>query len=80
MTYRFISLRRDADDRNDIITLIARPNWLARLFGAKERQVQFIGYCTVWRTFPGFQSQGTMMERMLNDIWTRENYWSGAKE
>lgn len=74
MTYFFVIMERSADRFNEIITLHARPNWLARLFGAKEVPIQFVGNGTVWHTFPRFRRCRTSMERTLGNIWSRETY------
>lgn len=41
----------------------------------KTEIVKFIGDCTVWHTYPGFQRASTAMESRLAAAWTRIRHY-----
>lgn len=55
--------------RDLILTFETQPSWLARLFGSKPREVQYIGSCTVWHHYPQFRRCGIFTEAWLADVW-----------
>ena len=71
-TYRFVSMKK-LKGGDELLTLekTTKPEFLGKLCGVKPEteRVQFVGSCTVWRSYPDFKRQGTMMEAMLCDFW-----------
>lgn len=65
-TYEFISMHEEHGE--DVLTLLKRPNWLMRLFGAKAEEVKFFGLCTVWYEYETCRRCDTLMECMLSDF------------
>lgn len=81
----FISMEIAPNSTEFIITLETRPWWIEKLFGAKPKQLKFLGRNTVWHNMEtnlragctggeirDFFVGSTLMEGMLMKIYDRE--------
>ena len=56
---------------NYLLTFETEPCWLFRLFGAKSKEVQYAGDCTVWYVYPDFRRCDTLMDARLCAEWKK---------
>jgi hypothetical protein len=66
MRWSLVSHRREG--RSTVMRLRTHPGRVARFFGAKPKEVEFIGDCTVWHELPTWKRCGTAREAMLSEF------------
>jgi hypothetical protein len=75
MRWSLVSHRREG--RSTVMRLRTHPGRVARFFGAKPKEVEFIGDCTVWHELPTWKRCGTAREAMLSEFHARIEHEAG---
>lgn len=53
MKYRVLSAKRHSDHA-DTVVIEWLPNWIERLFGAKQRTCSYVGRASAWYELPDY--------------------------
>ena len=63
-THTLISLEPLGKNKTAVVIKV-KPGWIARLFGAKEKELVFHGSGTVWRLYPKGEHLGLDWDKKI---------------
>lgn len=76
-SYSLIRVTTLENSKDKIIFLWKHPGMIARWFGAKPEILRFRGRVTVWHDAETGKRAGTMMESLLSDFDTKDDWERG---
>ena len=76
MKVTVVSVELGDDDGSDdcTITTMHKPGIIGKLFGMREKRVQYVGSGTVWHRLPKFMSCDGRIEVWLYDRWMQARH------
>jgi hypothetical protein len=72
--YYRLKSARDGGDMETILTVDVSPGWLARWFGARDREVEYIGRHFGWRELPSHRRCDIALGILLSQFYDKWEY------